>query len=680
MPGADGACLTSLAWVAPPGGGPAALVSGGLDSALTVWNLATRAPSSTTPSGGGAVWSLALHPSGECVAAACDDGAARVFSLGGDGALALARALPRAPSRAISVAWHPSGRGLVTGHADGTLRAWDADRGRELFRAGAGAGAGPGKGGATAAPPIWAVAVLPDGTIASGDGAGAVRLWDAEHGTAVATFAGAHAADVLSLAPCAAPGGRPQLFSAGADGRVACFQGGGSSTRGGGWAAGPTRAPHGGHDARCLAALPGAGLLASGGGDAHVVVHGVATFGGAHPARACRAPQAPLLAAAPAREPRSPPLLLSVQRRTADLYALGVPTPRGDAGARASGWGWAEGAPVDVAVKPRALARVALAGARHAGAAALAPGGAWIALASPERTTLFAVDVGACEGAGGEAESGARAPVARTPLPASVPPAAALAFAGPHRLLVAAADGGLAVVDLGPGAPPSLAARLAPPAPPAADADADAAPSTPTYAPSGVVASPDGRWAAVHGPAGASVFDLESLSFAWAPPLPPAGGPLAAAAFDADSRLLLLTAGGGLSAFDVAARSPAAWAGARAAGAPPPRLAPLPGAAVGLSPCPAPGSRRVLVSTPAALCAADLGAPPTPAPPPTKRRRTRAPAPPAPAGANPRPLPLEHACLHAAYVSAGAALLVERPWCDVAASLPPPLARARFGE
>ena len=158
------------------------------------------------------------------------------------------------------------------------------------------------------------------------------------------------------------------------------------------------------------------------------------------------------------------------------------------------------------------------------------------------------------------------------------------------------------------------------PPPPPTSLDALSSPAT------AVVASPCGRWAAVHGPAGVSVFDLAALTAVWRPPRPPTGGPLAAAAFDASGALLLLTAGGGIAAFDVASRAPVAWAGdgedtsARRGGAPPRAAArlrpcpPLPGAAVGLSTCPSPGSRRVLVCTPAALCAADLGTPRTPPP------------------------------------------------------------------
>ena len=67
---------------------------------------------------------------------------------------------------------------------------------------------------------MWACLVLPDGTMASGDGSGAVQLWDASLGTRLAAFR-AHAADVLALA--AAPDGSA-VFAAGVDPQLVIIQ------------------------------------------------------------------------------------------------------------------------------------------------------------------------------------------------------------------------------------------------------------------------------------------------------------------------------------------------------------------------------------------------------------------------------------------------------------------------
>ena len=804
IPGSEGACITSLAWVTlsaddedengdgdgdgdgyggsdddeqgereragaatggphPPLSPRQALVSAGLDGSLTLWDLRARAPGCVLDAGGGAIWSLAVDElgsggadgggAGRRLAAACDDGALRVFvavrktgssspSSAPPPFLRLSAALPRAEGRALSVAWHPGGRALVSGSSEGALRAWDVASRRELFRVDAAGGSGkppPSKSGRrgeeSSSSPLWAVAVAADGTLATGDGAGCVSLWDAEHGTLVARFPGAHAADVLALVCCPGVGGGGAggngqggrrrgrgrssgsydgagaggtIFSAGADGRVASFvhQGRGDEAEGdygrrvrqrgeggqqhhqqqqqsrnGGWAAGPARAAHT-HDVRCLALLstpgghvssppsPGSGggggagsasgggeaaggprLLVSGGADAQLIVYARASFATEHPARACRAPQPPLLAvsvpaaagrgegggaaaAAAAAAGAGPALLLASQRRAVDVWRLGASScfsseeegrhASGGRGKRGGGGGGggkadpappplAEGARVDVVARPSRLARLELAGADHVLASALAsshspsppsPSGSGrlltvvVAASTAARTALFELREEAAAG-GGEGERAVS--VRRVPLPAGVPASAAVAFAGPRRLLAAACgDGSLSVIDLaspgpkkgggggGGGAgeeegrtPPavvaSLAATLAAPASPPGAAPPSGATTAALSCPpvSGLAASGCGRWAATWSTGGAChVFDLRGLEHAWSPPPlaapasapapasrsspsspSPAASPLAGAAFTADGDLLLLHSSGALACYDVRARA-----------------------------------------------------------------------------------------------------------------------------
>lgn len=66
---------------------------------------------------------------------------------------------------------------------------------------------------------VWAVMVLPDGTIGSGESGGRVRLWHGASGTLMAGFQ-EHGGDVLTLA--ASPDGRT-LFASGVDPRICVF-------------------------------------------------------------------------------------------------------------------------------------------------------------------------------------------------------------------------------------------------------------------------------------------------------------------------------------------------------------------------------------------------------------------------------------------------------------------------
>jgi hypothetical protein len=53
-----------------------------------------------------------------------------------------------------------------------------------------------------------------------------------------------------------------------------------------------------------------------------------------------------------------------------------------------SGWGWAEGSPVDVAAEPRHLANIALKGPEHITAAALSADGSHLAVGQLETGSL----------------------------------------------------------------------------------------------------------------------------------------------------------------------------------------------------------------------------------------------------------------------------------------------------
>lgn len=65
-------------------------------------------------------------------------------------------------------------------------------------------------------PRVWSLAVLPDGTIVSGDSEGATQFWEGRFGTLVSRLQ-QHAADVTALAASA---DGAFVYSAGVDPRV----------------------------------------------------------------------------------------------------------------------------------------------------------------------------------------------------------------------------------------------------------------------------------------------------------------------------------------------------------------------------------------------------------------------------------------------------------------------------
>ena len=120
MTGSSSSQIRSVCWVRRDDDAPR-LFSGALDGAITEWSLQTLRPCNVTDSQGGSVWCMAISHSGERLAAACHDGAVRIFHvserLPGQAAgdeLVFERLLPRNPGEVLSVAWGPFDRVLVS--------------------------------------------------------------------------------------------------------------------------------------------------------------------------------------------------------------------------------------------------------------------------------------------------------------------------------------------------------------------------------------------------------------------------------------------------------------------------------------------------------------------------------------------------------------------------------------
>ncbi|KAH7911229.1 WD40 repeat-like protein [Hygrophoropsis aurantiaca] len=201
------------------------LFSSGGGSELVEWDISQGCVRRTISSQAGAIWSMAANPASTLLALGCEDGSVRLLSLVAD-TLNHHRRFDRVKSRLLSIAWGPpiprqpktSNGGdskmlregddsdessdeddeddwgdswLVTGGSDSSLRKWDVATGRVVDRM----GTDKVRGERTL---VWAVGVLADGTIISGDSLGTVKFWDSSTCTQIQSFS-AHGADVLSL-------------------------------------------------------------------------------------------------------------------------------------------------------------------------------------------------------------------------------------------------------------------------------------------------------------------------------------------------------------------------------------------------------------------------------------------------------------------------------------------------
>ncbi|RKO91094.1 quinon protein alcohol dehydrogenase-like superfamily [Blyttiomyces helicus] len=190
------------------------LFSAGLNGKIVEHDTTTLLPKQSIASGGGAVWSLAVDPSQSFLVAGCEDGFLRLFDISSPTSLEYLSIFERQDGRILSVAWHPDGKHLVTGGADGCIRILERASRRCVRRFTVQT---VRSGDDTI---VWDVKILKDGTIVSGESTGNVSFWNWETGTLLHSFK-VHGADVLCLV---ADKAGKRVFSSGVDRKICQFR------------------------------------------------------------------------------------------------------------------------------------------------------------------------------------------------------------------------------------------------------------------------------------------------------------------------------------------------------------------------------------------------------------------------------------------------------------------------
>lgn len=205
IPGQEGRTVEHVSW------NKGRLFSGGLNGQIIEWDLKKLTPKYFEDSCGGPVWCLKFNNKGDVLAAGCEDGSVRIFKVMTHG-LNYERCLYKQESRILSLAWSKDDSKLVTGGFESTIRVYDFQSGRIISRITSDDDIG--KQGITK---VWAIEVLSNFTLVTGDSNGNTRFWDGNTGTLLSSFK-SHEADVLTLAV-----NKDEVYSSGIDSKIVQF-------------------------------------------------------------------------------------------------------------------------------------------------------------------------------------------------------------------------------------------------------------------------------------------------------------------------------------------------------------------------------------------------------------------------------------------------------------------------
>ncbi|RKF51378.1 U3 small nucleolar RNA-associated protein 4 [Golovinomyces cichoracearum] len=263
--------------------GRSRLFSIGYSTTITEWNLATGQPLRQASGNHGEIWCIAAQPvlssttkatndqKGQNLVVGCTDGALVLYSTQ-DADLQFEKLLIRPSSKKakiISITFQDRNI-VVAGCTDSTIRVLDI-RSSTLLRA---MTLGSGLKGGPKDIIVWAVKVLRDGTIISGDSTGELKIWDGKTFTLRQRIL-AHKQDILCLTTNF---NGTAIFSGGMDRRTVLYKP--VAKFKGRWIEVAHRRFHG-HDVKAMTSFEGPGLsvFVSGGHDASPIVVPIGKYG-----------------------------------------------------------------------------------------------------------------------------------------------------------------------------------------------------------------------------------------------------------------------------------------------------------------------------------------------------------------------------------------------------------------
>lgn len=185
------------------------LFSAELQGVISEYDLKNGDKKYSEDSYGGAVWCLTAGNGNGKLVAGCEDGSLKVFACSGE-RLEFEKSMDRQDGRILSCSFHPNNLFLASGSVD-VIRIWSFQTGHAVQRIRLDS---PQNNNI-----VWAVKMLSDHTVISGDSMGKINFWNGKNATQTHCFE-IHKGAVLSL--CVTED-ESTVYASGVDPRVMAF-------------------------------------------------------------------------------------------------------------------------------------------------------------------------------------------------------------------------------------------------------------------------------------------------------------------------------------------------------------------------------------------------------------------------------------------------------------------------
>lgn len=239
------------------------LFTAGLNGLIQEWDAYKQRPIAVTESFGIPVWCLAVdHVQGR-LAAGCEDGSIKLYSVTGDG-IDYISTLSRQEGRVMSIAWTKLGKNIITGGVDSTVRKYKVKSGSCELRITL------DEHQNSKDTVVWDLKCLDNDNMVTALSTGKLQIFDSKLGTLKQSFE-LCAADILTLAVSV---NEKMLFASGIDQRVFKLEWVEAS---GQYVVSESVLVHS-HDVRALA-ISSSDQLVSGGVDTQLVLYSQQQFG-----------------------------------------------------------------------------------------------------------------------------------------------------------------------------------------------------------------------------------------------------------------------------------------------------------------------------------------------------------------------------------------------------------------